>query len=135
MEPPPDLRAALRQEVGWLRARERRRIFDPCVCVGTPGGERVGHEIDPRDAAEMDAGLRADVVGRLLEQSTPQDSTVLLLRSGGPHHHDLDLAWYAAARLAFGSAGRPLAGFFAITRTGWLDVVTGERREWKRLRL
>lgn len=134
MEPPPGLRAALRQEVGRLRARERRRVFAARVCVGTPAGELVGHEIAARDTAEMDAGLRTDVVARLLEQ-VPRADTMLLLRPGGPYHHDLDLAWYAAARLAFDSAGRGLAGFYAITRTGWLDVVTGERREWKRLRL
>jgi hypothetical protein len=31
--------------------------------------------------------------------------------------------------------GRPLDGFYVITRTGWRDVRTGERRVWKRLRL
>ena len=49
--------------------------------------------------------------------------------------HDLDLQWLAAARTAFGMHGRPLEGFYALTRTGWRDVLTGESRVWKRLRL
>ena len=135
MEPESDVRTALREEVGRLRARERRRVFDPCVCLGTPGGEQVTFAAPAKEAADVDAGLRTDVVARLLAQAAPQAGTVLLLRAGEPHPHDLDLAWFAAAGMAFGAAGRPLVGFYAVTRTGWLNVVTGERKTWKRLRL
>jgi hypothetical protein len=56
-------------------------------------------------------------------------------RPGTPDLHDLDLLWLAAARTAFGMHGRALDGFYAVTRTGWRDVLTGETRVWKRLRL
>jgi hypothetical protein len=35
----------------------------------------------------------------------------------------------------FAAHGVRLTGFYAITRTGWLDVRTGEARVWRRLRL
>jgi hypothetical protein len=31
--------------------------------------------------------------------------------------------------------GRRLDGCFAVTRYGWRDVLTGETRTWRRLRL
>jgi hypothetical protein len=49
--------------------------------------------------------------------------------------HDRDLEWYAAAAHGFAAHGMRLLEFRAVTRAGWLDVVTGEQRVWRRLRL
>jgi hypothetical protein len=49
--------------------------------------------------------------------------------------HDYDVAWHAAAQRSFGAHEVELLGFRAVTRSGWIDVRTGERRTWKRLRL
>ncbi len=52
---------------------------------------------------------------------------VWLTRPKGPDLHDVDLPWYATARQVFGAHGLVLRGCFAVTRTGWLDLVTGVR--------
>jgi hypothetical protein len=128
-------RLLLRQEVGRFRERESRRVFDTTVQVGVLGGPRTGFPVRAADLPAYDAGLRSDVVGGLLEATPAAWGTLLLMRAGTPEPHDLDLQWLAAARLAFGSHGRVLEGCYAVTRTGWRDVVTGEARTWTRLRL
>lgn len=127
--------SALRREVGMLRARESRRIFDSMVAVGDLGGERQGFVVRAQDLPVTDAALRIDVVSSLVDSSTPQAATAWVTRAGTPDVHDVDLEWLAAATIAFGSRVRSLDGFYAITRAGWLDVRTGERRVWQRLRL
>jgi hypothetical protein len=127
--------AAFRLEVGRLRARDRRRTFPAEVHVGRPAGTRVSLEVPVPTA---DAGLRLDLLAALLdlwreEHGGPAFGWVL--RPGVPTPHDQDLAWYAAAVRAFGALGEAPQGFRAVTRSGWLDVVTGESRVWKRLRL
>jgi hypothetical protein len=130
-----DLRPLLRQEVGRFRARETRRVFDPAVHVGRPCGERDTFVVRRQDVPAVNHGLRVDVVSSLVAQTSAECTMAWVTRPGVPHPHDIDLEWLSAARVAFGMHGRDLDGFFAITRTGWLDVRTGERREWKRLRL
>jgi hypothetical protein len=128
----------LRLEVGRLRRRESRQRFDTVLHVGRLGGEHHTCTVPLGDHALLDAGTRVEVVSRLLEEVPAQDSgpaDVWLTRSGEPHLEDDDLAWHSAARLALGAFGRPLEGFWAVTRTGWLDVRTGESRTWKRLRV
>jgi hypothetical protein len=129
-----DRLTALRQEVGLLRSRESRRVFDVSVNVGTLGGARHTFVVPAREAGAVDWALRTDALVALLELA-PGAGTVWLVRPGEPSPHDLDLAWLAAARHAFGVHGRVLGEFFALTRRGWLDVLTGESRAWKRLRL
>ena len=135
-----DLAAALRLEVGRFRLQESRRRFDQAVHLGRVGGSRETFVVRRSDAPLMDAGLRAEVVRRLLErfvadESATSSATVWLSRPGVASLHDDDLAWFAAARAAFGSHGHRLEGFYALTRTGWLDVLSGESRTWRRLRL
>ena len=125
--------AAFRVEVGRLRARDQRRTFPTELHLGQPAGARVSLEV-PR----ADAGLRLDLVGALLDVWREQHGGPAFgwtVRSGVPTPHDADLAWYAAAVRAFGAVGEAPQGFRAVTRTGWLDVVSGESRVWKRLRL
>ena len=132
-----DPRAAWRREVGELRAREQRRRHPLGVHVGEPGGWREQVELPWPEPAWHDAGLRLDVVVALLDRTDPAltGTHTWLSRPGSPALHDADLAWHAAAVHGCGVHGRALSGFHALTRTGWIDVVTGERREWKRLRL
>jgi hypothetical protein len=135
MRPPTDLHPLLRQEVGMLRDRESRRVFDVSVHVGQIAGERDSFVVRAQDLPAVDAALRIDVLSSLVAQSPADALTAWVTRPGEPAPHDLDLAWMAAASVAFGINGREADGFYAITRTGWLDVRTGERRTWKRLRL
>jgi hypothetical protein len=130
-----DLRLLLRREVGHLRERETRRVFDPAVYVGTLGGDRHSFVVRRRDLPGLDPGLRVDVVSELLEQTDPAHREAWLVRPGTPEQHDDDLAWLAAAGRAFAMHGRTLDDFYAITRYGWRRVRTGESRTWKRLRL
>jgi hypothetical protein len=131
----PTTQRLLRSEVGRLRARESRRVFEPSVHVGVLGGPRTGFVLRARDRPAMDTGLRVDIVTALLDESPAHWCTAWLVRPGSVERHDLDLQWLAAARTAFGIHDRPLDGCYALTRTGWRDVLTDEQREWTRLRL
>lgn len=131
----PDVRALLRQEVGRFRGRESRRVFDAAVHVGVLAGPRDSFVVRAQDLPVVDTALRTDVLCSLVEQAPPDWHTVWLARSGDPELHDQDLCWLAAARTAFGIHARPLEGFYVITRTGWRDVLSGETRVWRRLRL
>lgn len=130
-----DAALLLRREVGLLRQRETRRVFDLAVYVGTLGGPRDSFVVRARDLPSMDAGLRADVVSELVAQTDDGQRTAWVVRAGHPEQHDADLQWFAAARAAFAMHGRPLEAFYAITRYGWRDVSSGRMRTWKRLRL
>jgi hypothetical protein len=133
--PALDARILLRREVGRFRARESRRVFDASVHVGLLDGPRDSFTVRAADLPVVDAGLRTDVVSALLDDSPGDWRTAWLVRPGVPELHDLDLVWLAAARTAFGMHARPLEAFYTVTRSGWLDVLSGESRVWKRLRL
>ena len=85
------------------------------------------------------AGTCTDFVSWLLEEEPVSGEAtgacVWLTRAGDPQLQDEDLAWLSATCRAFGALDRDLAGFWTVTRTGWIDVRTGESRTWKRLRL
>lgn len=109
------------------------------VHVGVPAGPCRRLETPWPVPASIDQGLRFDlaaalVEGLLAEWSVTTAAWAWLTRPGVPETHDQDLGWFAAAVRGFGAHGLPLAGFRAVTRTGWLDLRTGESRTWKRLR-
>ena len=135
MTPETGLLAHLRREVGLLRQRETRRVFDTVVYVGTLGAERDSFVVRAADLPGIDGAVRTDIVSALLERTPEPHRTLWLARAGSPDTYEQDLAWLAAARTAFAMHARPLTGCFAITRYGWRDVLTGESRIWKRLRL
>lgn len=135
METTAPLHRLLREEVGRFRQREQRRRFDAAVYVGRLGGARDAFVVRAMDLPAVDAALRVDVLSSLLDAGDPAWETAWLMRPGMPEPHDADLAWFSAARRAFAIHDRTLAAFYAITRYGWRDVVTGESRTWKRLRL
>ena len=135
MHPSYENTRLLRQEVGLLRERESRRVFDVAINIGEFSGERDSFVMRAQDVPAMDVGLRIDVMSSLVGQSAQESVSAWVTRPGAPHLHDVDLEWLAAASVAFGIHGRELAGFYAITRGGWLDVRTGEQMVWKRLRI
>lgn len=135
MQSTSELHRALRLEVERFRERESRRVFDVAVQVGDLGGSRDSFVVRAQDLPALDAALRVDVVGSLLGGGDPGWHRAWVLRPGTPEPHDVDLEWYAAARGAFAIHGRSLDGFYVLTRSGWRDVLTGESRTWKRLRL
>jgi hypothetical protein len=132
---PVDRRLLLREEVGRFRLRESRRLFDASVHVGVLGGPRTGFVVRAEDRPAVDAALRTDIVSALLEGSPADWRTAWLQRPGTPEPHDLDGQWLAAVLVAFGSHDRALNGCYALTRSGWRDLRTGESRVWARLRL
>jgi hypothetical protein len=131
----PELSRRLRLEVGRFREAQHRRRFDVEVHVGMLAGSRLSAPVPARDLGCYDRALRVDVLLGLLADAPGDTDTGWLTRPGVTRLHDEDITWCAAAAGAFGIVGRELTGFYAITREGWLDVRTGERRVWKRLRL
>jgi hypothetical protein len=130
--------AEWRTEVGRFRAAQPRRVFPLGVHVGTPAGPRCEVEVAWPVPAQYDAGLRFDVVSALVERwaaETGGEAYGWVTRPGVPQLHDHDVEWHAATGRAFGACGLELLGFRAVTRTGWVDVVTGESQAWRRLRL
>ena len=134
---PPDPRAPWRREVGEFRAREQRRRHPLGLHLGQPAGWRESLEVPWPEPRWHDSGLRVDLVTGLLSRTGPEVGSAYgwITRPGVSEPHDVDLAWYAAALRGFGAHRVELRGFFTVTRTGWLDVASGERRAWKRLRL
>lgn len=130
-----DLHPLLRQEVGRLRAGESRRVFDAAVNVGRLAAARARFVARAQDIPALDPALRIDVVSALVEEAASGPLTVWLTRPGTPDTHEEDLRWLSAAEIACGQHDRTMAGFYAITRTGWLNVHTGQQQTWKRLRL
>lgn len=124
----------LRREVGELRRRESRRVFDPLVYVGRLDGPRESFVVRAQDLPVLDTALRTEVVSRLLEDCEDPTSA-WLTRAGRPEPYEMDVDWLVASAAAFAIHGRELATFHVVTRYGWRDVRTGESKEWKRLRL
>src|SRR3954453_7280424 len=68
---PADVRSLLRQEVGRLRGRESRRVYDASVHVGVLAGPRDSFVVRAQDLPAVDAALRTDVLSSLVEQAPP----------------------------------------------------------------
>jgi hypothetical protein len=110
-----DLAAGITQELRAFVAAAGTRRGLPTTChVGHPGGEKVGL------AWVEDAGLRPDLVVRAIEGLATTGEAVG--------------AWFAAARHGFARHDLSLPAFAVVTRTAWVDLVSGERREWRRVR-
>ena len=131
---------AFRVEVARFRVAERRRVFPLGLHVGAPDGPQRRLEVPWPVPREYDAGLRFDLADALVDTVVAdwredEPFWAWLTRPGVPEVHDHDLGWLAATTKAMEARQRELAGFRVVTRTGWLDLVSGERRTWKRLRL
>jgi hypothetical protein len=151
------LQAALRQLVGELRARERRRVFDSRLHLGRPEAAATFVEVASRDVPLLDQALRRELAAELVERVSPADLGRLggtpttgagstdaapepgllawLTRPGDVEELETDLDWLAATSCAAAERDLRLERFVVVTRYGWRDARTGEHRRWKRLRL
>jgi hypothetical protein len=135
--------AAWRVEVGRFRAAHPQRVFPLVVHLGRAAGPRVAVEVPWPVPVPYDDGLRFDLALALVERWLGQDEPESdggaaygwVGRVGDLHVHDEDVGWRFALHRAMGAYGRTPAGFRVVTKGGWLDPATGERKEWKRLRL
>jgi hypothetical protein len=128
----PTLAAAIRVELSeFVSAAGTRRDLHTTCQVGHPGGHHTAF-----DHLEIDeASLRADLVERAIDGLLmTTGACAWLTRSGELGLVDADAEWFAAARAAFARHGLPLPAFFVLNRRGWIDLVSGERREWYRIR-
>lgn len=133
--PAPDRasRAELRRLVFALRSGERRRVFPPRIHLGQPDGDQDEY-VD--DGPALDAGLRADVMHRLLDGlEVNEPVAVWLTRVGWPEPHDTDRRWLATALQVFGERASSPRWIAVVTKNGWYDACGGERVVWRRLRI
>jgi len=129
----------LRLEVAVLRVRhDHGRNVSTVLHLGVPGGARATAPL-PRadDPLLSDPGFRTDVAVRLAELAVERNLPLhaWLARDGDLELRTGDRAWWPALRGALAVSGRAPAGLHVVTKTGWCDVVAGERRTWKRLRV
>jgi hypothetical protein len=126
------LAAALRKEVRAFVAAAGTRRSLPTTCrVGRPSEQPV----ELPHVAGMDCALRTDLVERALDGLLVTDGACAwLTRAGGLETSDADVEWYAAARTAFARHDLALTAFCVLNRTGWVDLVSGQRRQWTRVR-
>ncbi len=141
--------AAWRREVGLFRAAYPRWTPPLAVHVGLPAGPRRTLEIPWPVPAEYDEGLRRDLAATLLAGwlddlevegsggvcEHMQRGCAWMSRPGAQDTHDQDHGWHAALSWAGGAHAVELTCFRVVTKAGWVDLRTGERRTWARLRL
>ncbi len=125
-----DLAAAITRELRSFVAGSGTRRALPTTChVGHPHGQQV--EL----AGVDDAALQADLVERAIDGLLDTEMACAWVTRGGDLGvTDADAAWFAAARAGFARHGLPLCAFVVVTRTAWVDLVSGTRREWRRVR-
>src|SRR3954466_7320612 len=125
-----ELAAAITEELRRFVAAAGTRRALPTIChVGQPAGEAV--MLPEAD----DPGLRADLVVRAMDGlTTTLGACAWMTRGGDLETTNSDLGWFAAARAGFARHGLALPAFVVVTRTAWVDLVTGERHVWRRVR-
>ncbi len=113
----------------FVAAAGTRRALRTTCHVGHPCGEQVSL------ATVDEASLRADLVERAIDGLRATDGACAWVTRGGDlGTTDADAAWFAAARAGYARHGLTLPAFVVVTRTAWLDLVSGERRQWRRVR-
>jgi hypothetical protein len=129
----PSLSSAFREELrAFVAAAGTRRALSPTCHVGHPAGQRSRWE---HEGPDDDPALRVDLVVRALDGLESMDGAgAWITRSGGLDLVDADAEWFAAVRAGFAHHGLDLPYFLVINRTGWVDLVAGERRAWSRVR-
>ena len=128
----PSLAAGIRAELrAFVTEAGNRRALPTTAHVGHPGGEhsRFAH------ATVDEASLRADLVERALDGlAVTEGACAWVTRGGELALTDADAEWFTASMTAFARYGLELPAFFVLNRTGWLDLVSEERRRWTRVR-
>jgi hypothetical protein len=125
-----DLAAAITKELrGFVASAGTRRALPTTCHVGHPAAE---HVVLPE---VNEHGLRTDLVVRAIEGlAETEDACAWVTRGGDLGTTDADLAWLAAARSGFARHGLVLPAFVVVTRSAWLDLVSGQERVWRRVR-
>lgn len=103
-----------------------RRLHPTTLRIGALRGR---HEVVDT-AAGTDAGMRVELLAVALDRLEPTTAVPWITRGGALSPGDLDFAWSAAARIAFGQLGLTLPAFYVVTRDGVLDLVTDEVTLW-----
>ncbi|MCW2848884.1 MAG: hypothetical protein JWR90_2858 [Marmoricola sp.] len=115
----------------FVTAAGNRRALPTTCHVGHPAGQQTRF---PHGVVD-DPSLRADLVERAVDGLLViDDACAWVTRGGALDLTDADAAWHTAARTAFGRHGLPLPAFLVLNRTGWVDLVSGEQRQWHRVR-
>ena len=128
----PALASAIRAELrAFVNGAGTRRALATTCHVGHPGGE---HARWPHDVT-VDHSVRTDLVERAIDGLLVVDRACAWVTRGGELDvTDADAEWFAAARTAFSHHGLRLPAFFVLNRSGWVDLVSDERRAWSRVR-
>ncbi len=128
----PSLAAGIKVELREFVSTAGNRRALPTTChVGHPGGE---HSRFPHTLVD-EASLRADLVERAIDGLAVTDGACAWMTRGGELGlTDADAEWFTATMTAFARHGLVLPAFFVLNRTGWLDLVSEQRREWTRVR-
>ena len=125
----------LRRRVAELRASTMCRSFPLSVEVIPVPGDLDDRRRHRDDGRQHDRGFQVDLLCRLMAGADGAVAVVVVR----PGHHaartDTDGTWNAAARAAADVCGAPLAAVVIVSRWGWLDLLSGRRRDWKRLRI
>lgn len=129
----------LRRRVARLRSTTMSRSFPTSLEVVSPlhpaGADDVAHAGGECPFAGLDRALQVDLLCRLMA-AVPSPAAVVVTRPG---HHAArtvdDMGWLGPADTAGGVCGVELAAVVVLSRWGWLDLVSGRRRDWKRLRI
>ncbi len=129
----PSLSSAFHEELrAFVGAAGTRRALTTTCQVGHPGGQRVQWE---HGGPDDDPTMRSDLVVRAVDGLLEIDGAGgWITRSGELDLVDADVEWFAATRSGFAHHGLQLPYFLVLNRTGWVDLVTGERRAWSRVR-
>ncbi|MDH2416612.1 hypothetical protein [Nocardioides sp. CER19] len=126
------LRRALRQAVMDHAVAEHRQDHLPILHVGLPGVRDAVHPVRPDEPT--DQALRADIVAAMVRRAALAGTPLVwLTRPGDLVDQDVDAAWLAGARQAFGEAARPLV-YVVVNRHGWRDPRSGLETHWARMR-
>ncbi|WP_193607132.1 hypothetical protein [Nocardioides lijunqiniae] len=129
----PALHRLLRRAVLDHATAEHRRRFLPLVHVGLPGERETVFAV--RLDEPTDHALRTDIVSAMVRRVRRPGPTAMvwLTRPGALEPQDVDLAWLAAARSAYGELALPLV-MVVVNRHGWRDPRSGAECRWQRLR-
>lgn len=122
------VRAELQAYVGGLG---RRRAAGAVVYVGRLAGPRA--EVSDAGLTGRETTWRADLLERAID-GVEDPVHAWLTRCGDPTPNPADLAWCAAARIAFARHGLALPAFHLLTRYGWRDLLSGEAVTFSRVR-
>ena len=127
------LDAAIHHELTrFVRAAGTKRSLPTTCHVGHPGG---AHARWVHGGPEEDPSVRADLVERAIDGlEVTEGACAWVTRPGQLQVTDADADWFRAARTAFARHGLTLPAFFVLNRRGWVDLVTGDRRTWVRIR-